>query len=224
VQLEVPGFRRATIAVPETPAEPRAVIVALHGNFDRPEWQCQTWRPVTDARYWIVCPRGIPRRDAPRSLDRWEWGTLAQTKAEILAALGALRQTFHDYVQPTELVLIGFSLGAILGVRLLEDPDLGIGAAVLIEGGYSGVTREGVHAMSRHGLRGVLFACGQSPCRSALRTIRPLFTGEQIFVASVEDLRAGHDYTALAGLIEARFAELEGAPQRLPIQPPLSFR
>jgi len=224
VDLDVPGFRAATIAVPDTPVEPRQVIVALHGNFDRPEWQCRTWRPVTHARYWIVCPRGIPRRDAPRSLDRWEWASLAQTKAEILAALAALRRSFGDYVEPTEIVLVGFSLGAILGVRLLKDADLGIASAVLIEGGYTGITREDVRAMNRLGLRGVLFACGQSSCRNALRGIRPLFEREQIFLATVEDLHAGHDYAALADLIEARFSELEEAPRRSSIQPPLPFR
>jgi len=224
VQLDVPGFRAATVAVPDTRVDRRPVIVALHGNFDRPEWQCQTWRPVTHARYWIACPRGIPRRDAPRSLDRWEWGSLAQTKAEILATLAALRRSFDGYVEPAEIVLIGFSLGAIFGVRLLKDADLGIASAVLIEGGYSGLTREDARAMSRLGLRGVLFACGQSPCRNALRGVRPLFEREQIFVTSVEDLHAGHDYSALASLIEARFTELERAPPRGPIQPPLPFR
>jgi pimeloyl-ACP methyl ester carboxylesterase len=224
VELDVPGFRAATVAVPDAPVSPRAVIVALHGNFDRPEWQCQTWRPVTHGRYWIVCPRGIPRRDAPRSLDRWEWGSLAQTKAEILAALAALRRSFQDYVEPTEIVLIGFSLGAILGGRLLKDADLGIASAVLIEGGYTGFSRQDVRSMSRLGLRGVLFACGQAPCRNALRGVGPLFEREQIFVASVADLHAGHDYGALAGLIEARFHELEEAPRRSSVQPPLPFR
>src|SRR5262245_18804480 len=47
--LEVPGFRPAIVSVPTGAREPRPVWLALHGNFDRPEWQCGVWREVTGA-------------------------------------------------------------------------------------------------------------------------------------------------------------------------------
>ncbi|MEO8321460.1 MAG: hypothetical protein ABI561_24420, partial [Bradyrhizobium sp.] len=76
----------------------------------------------------------------PKSLDRWEWGSVAKTKSELMAALTALRARYPDHAQRGPVVFTGFSLGAILGARLVQDPELNVAAAVLIEGGYQGWT------------------------------------------------------------------------------------
>ncbi|HEY3237631.1 MAG TPA: hypothetical protein VGJ84_23120, partial [Polyangiaceae bacterium] len=111
--LEVPGFRTAVVSVPTGAREPRPVWVALHGNFDRPEWQCGVWREVTGAFPFILCPRGSPRTDAPKSLDRWTYLGVAQTEKELEAGLEALRSRFTGYVSDGTVVFLGFSLGAI---------------------------------------------------------------------------------------------------------------
>src|SRR5688572_24251129 len=49
VELDVPGFRTAVVSVPADTSRARRIVVALHGNFDRPEWQCQVWRRIIAA-------------------------------------------------------------------------------------------------------------------------------------------------------------------------------
>src|SRR5882724_562183 len=95
--LEVPGFRTAFISIPIGATEARPVVLALHGNFDRPEWQCEVWHAAMKGHPFVVCPRGIPRGDAPPSLDRWTYGKGVDVHREIEAALTALRERFGDH-------------------------------------------------------------------------------------------------------------------------------
>src|SRR5688500_18592409 len=37
--LPVPGYGVAVVSMPLGAREPRPVVLALHGNYDRPEWQ-----------------------------------------------------------------------------------------------------------------------------------------------------------------------------------------
>jgi hypothetical protein len=168
VTLPVPSFRDAVVALPLGADTPRLAVLALHGNFDRPEWQCEVWRRITRGEVFVLCPRGVPRRDVPPQLDRWEWSGVTKTKSEIVAALAALRARYPEYVKPGPVVLTGFSLGAILGAGLLQDPELEIAAAVLIEGGYQGWTVAKAKSLKPR-VRRLLFACGQSECRNAYR-------------------------------------------------------
>lgn len=211
IALAVPGFRDAVVAVPlgATSARPLAVVLALHGNFDRPEWQCEVWRRITQGKVFVLCPRGIPRRDVPKNLDRWEWGSVAKTKSEIVAAVAALRAQFPLHVRPGPLVFTGFSLGAILGARLIQDPDLDIGAAVLVEGGYQGWTLAKVKAMKPR-LARLLFACGQTECRNAYRyQLERLFQAAELPSSMVGDIKAGHTYDdPVAALVQAEWPAL----------------
>jgi predicted esterase len=202
VALPVPGFREAVVSVPNDGREPRQLVLALHGNFDRPEWQCEVWRRITRGEQWVLCPRGIPRRDVPKDLDRWEWGSLASTKQELVAAIAALRARYGEHVSPAPAIFTGFSLGAILGARLIQDPELDIGAAVLLEGGYQGWTLGKAKALAPR-VRRVLFGCGQSECRNAYRyQLESLFQRAGIASAVVADVKAGHTYDdPLAALV-----------------------
>ena len=209
VSLPVPGFRDAIVSLPLGATTPRVVVLALHGNFDRPEWQCEVWRRITRADVFVLCPRGTPRSDVPKELDRWEWGSVAKTKSEIVAALGALRARYPDHVKTGPVVFTGFSLGAILGARLLQDPELPIAAAVLIEGGYQGWTLAKAKSLKPR-LRGLLFACGQSECRNAYRyQLAHLFERASLPSSLVEDTKAGHTYDdPLAALIQGAWPTL----------------
>src|SRR5690606_1646561 len=40
VALDVPGFGSANVAVPLGARSPRPLVIALHGDADRPEWPC----------------------------------------------------------------------------------------------------------------------------------------------------------------------------------------
>lgn len=209
VTLPVAGFGDAVVSLPLGATEPRAIALALHGNFDRPEWQCQVWRGITQGGVFVLCPRGVARTDVPRELDRWEWGSLAKTRAEVLAALGALRARYPEHAAPGPIVFTGFSLGAILGARLLEDRELDIGAAVLVEGGYKGWTTAKAEKL-KPTLRRVLFACGQTDCRNAYRyQLGPLLEKAELSGAMVADVKAGHTYDGpVAALIAQEWPAL----------------
>jgi hypothetical protein len=209
--LAVPGFRDAVVSLPLGATSPRPIALALHGNFDRPEWQCEVWRRITRGQVFVLCPRGIPRSDVPKDLDRWEWGSLAKTKSELVAALAALRARYPEHVKSGPVIFTGFSLGAILGARLIQDPELDIGAAVLTEGGYQGWSLAKVKSLKPR-LRRVLFACGQSECRNAYRyQLEGLFQRGELPAGVVADVKAGHTYDdPVAALIAAEWPALLG--------------
>jgi dienelactone hydrolase len=207
--LAVPGFRDAVVSLPLGATSPRPIALALHGNFDRPEWQCEVWRRITRGQVFVLCPRGIPRSDVPKDLDRWEWGSLAKTKAELVAALAALRARYPEHVKSGPVIFTGFSLGAILGARLIQDPELDIGAAVLTEGGYQGWSLAKAKSL-KPGVRRLLFACGQTACRNAYRyQLQSLFEKAEVATTVVADIKAGHTYDdPVAALIAAEWPAL----------------
>lgn len=194
VPLAVAGYGAAVVSVPLGATTPRRLALALHGNFDRPEWQCEVWRRITRGEVFVLCPRGVPRRDVPKELDRWEWGSVAKTKAELLVAIAALRERYGERVAPAPIVFTGFSLGAILGATLIRDPELRVGAAVLVEGGYAGWTASKAKAL-KPSLRYLLIGCGQTDCRNAYRfQLGPLLERASLPASMVADVKAGHTY------------------------------
>lgn len=166
VPLEVPGFEPAVVSVPTGAAAPRPIAVALHGNFDRPEWQCEVWRGVLGTRGFILCPRGIPRRDVPKREDRWEYGSAKAVEAEIEAGVSALKQRFPGHVADGPLLLIGFSLGAIYGAPIALKRPQRFPKLVLVEGGQRalapGVAKKFAAAAGEPAR--LFIACGQANC------------------------------------------------------------
>jgi predicted esterase len=212
VTLKVPGFGDAVVSVPLGATTPRALALALHGNFDRPEWQCDVWRRITRGEVFVLCPRGVPRKDVPKELDRWEWSSQAKTKAELVAAIAALRARYPEHVRSGPIVFTGFSLGAILGAGLIQDPALHVGAAVFVEGGYKGWTPSKAKGLAPR-VRRVLFACGQTDCRNAYRyQLATLFERAGLSSSVVADVKAGHTYDdPLAALVQAEWPTILSA-------------
>jgi len=228
-ELPVPDFGTAVVSVPLGTRTPRPVVIALHGNYDRPEWQCEVWRGITAGSSWVLCPRGVPRADAPKSADRWTYTTAAKLTEEVRAALAALSSRFPLHVDAEAPVFTGFSLGAILGVHLLSAPDglSRVQRAVLIEGGYAGWNKARAETFVTRGGARLLFACGQSACRHASKQTAKLLQkqGLQVEIASGGDL--GHTYDgAVAEAIrerwtwvtegDARFAPSDKPPAEKP--------
>ena len=118
IALQVPGFRDAVVSMPRDTTEARPILVALHGNYDRPEWQCDVWRKITDARPFILLsPRRPPEGSSVRGTLGVRW---ARSRAEeLFAGLDALVDRFTDHVDDGPRIFAGFSLGAILGRRIL---------------------------------------------------------------------------------------------------------
>jgi predicted esterase len=171
IKLPVSGFRDAIVSVPVGATSLRPVLIALHGNFDRPEWQCETWRDITDGYPFILCPRGIPRSDVPAKMDRWEYSSMDKTDRELEAGLTALRNEFAQYIAPGPILFTGFSLGAILGVGILKRHAGQYGPVVFSEGGNENWSLATVRkiapvdsdAGTSAPLR-LLYACGQTDC------------------------------------------------------------
>lgn len=223
--LEVPGFGAAVVSVPLGARAPRPVVIALHGNYDRPEWQCQVWRDVSAGFPWVLCPRGVPRGDAPKSADRWTYTTATKVTQELQAALAALTERFPDYVDAQSPVFTGFSLGAILGVQLLSTVDAlpRVRSAVLTEGGYAGWNKTRAESFVAGGGSRLLFACGQSACRHASKQTAKLLQkhGVQVEIASGGDI--GHTYDGtVAEAIRERWAWATEGDARFPSTPSAS--
>jgi predicted esterase len=194
VHLQVTGFRDAVVSVPTGATGPRPIVLALHGNFDRPEWQCEVWRGVTQARAFVVCPRGIPRPDAPRSLDRWTYGKGPDVRAEVEAVLAAVRSRFENYVASDPVIYTGFSLGAIHGVGIVAGDGKRYPRAVLVEGGHDGWTAARAKAYAAAGGKRVLFACGQRACKSGAAQARKTLEREGVAADVVYGGEVGHTY------------------------------
>lgn len=201
IQLAVSGFRDAVVSVPLGARTPRPILVALHGNFDRPEWQCETWRDITKGYSFVLCPRGIPRRDVPAQSDCWEYGSMDQTDRELEAGLLALRDRFGQYIAAGPVLFTGFSLGAILGVGILKRHPGKYGPIVFSEGGNEGWSMATVKKIVPQTddagtflpLR-LLYACGQTDCLSKSKATGKLIerAGGQVRVVSGGNV--GHMY------------------------------
>jgi hypothetical protein len=192
--LPVPTFRDAVVSVPLGAIGTRPILVALHGNYDRPEWQCEVWRAITRGYPFILCPRGTPRRDAPVSLDRWTYAGLEATRRELEAGLLALGERFPGYVDAGPNIFASFSLGAILGVGILKRDPARYPRAILTEGGHSGWTRDGAEQYARASGARLLFACGQASCKGAAAGPQRLLKRKGVEARIVFGGEIGHAY------------------------------
>jgi hypothetical protein len=143
---------------------------------------------------FVLCPRGVPRRDAPASLDRWTYGKPADVRREIEAALAALRVRFGDYIAPGPILYVGFSLGAILGVGIVSDDASRFPRVVLIEGGHDNWSQARAKAFATAGGKRVLFACGQRACQNETKSPEKLLGRLGIETKSVYGGEVGHTY------------------------------
>jgi pimeloyl-ACP methyl ester carboxylesterase len=217
--LDVPGFRAAVVSLPLGAREPRPLVVALHGNFDRPEWQCEIWRVATQAASFILCPRGVPRGDVPRSADRWEYGSAKLTERELDAGIAALREKFGGYLAEGPIVYVGFSLGAILGTTIVKQAPARYPRLVLIEGGLGGM--ESIAKFYKeHGGERVLMACGQTGCLQKSRSLAKRLEKLELGARVVDGGNIGHTYDgAIADGIAREWPWLvEGLPSWASVQ------
>jgi predicted esterase len=193
--LEVSGFHPAIHIRPWAGEEgvPRPVVVVLHGNFDRPEWECDAWDRIVAGRAWLLCPRGKPRADAP-GLDRWTYSSAKGMSAEIDAGLHALRGRYGAAIADDAPIYAGFSLGAILGNRLLTAEPGRFPRAFLVEGGAGFWNAARARAFVSGGGVAVYFGCGGAGCaRSAAAAAKALNgAGARSEVITVKGL--GHNY------------------------------
>ena len=215
VALEVPGFSPAIVALPLGASSRKPVVVALHGNFDRPDWQCSVWAPIVAARAFVLCPRGAARRDVPKSWDRWEYHSGKAVQAELDAGIAALHARFGEYVDDGPLLFIGFSLGAIYGVPLVQKFPERFPRAVIIEGGLGAWSAATAKRYVKGGGQRLLIACGQLDCMARIKTLVPALERAGLPTRGGGSPRAGHTYDGpVADVVAQNFQWLvEGDPR-----------
>lgn len=195
VNLAVPGYGDAVLAVPLGATTPRPVVLVGHGNYDRPEWECRTWRYATGGRAFVLCPRGLLRDDVrPADVPRYTYRGESALAAEANAALAALRARYPDHVAAGPVAYVGFSLGAILGPSVVPRIDGGVSHAAMVEGGYDGWTRSRGRAFRAHGGTRILFVSGQSANAALARRAIARLAGTGVETLTLNAPAAGHSY------------------------------
>jgi hypothetical protein len=90
----------------------------------------------------------------------FQYTSAAALSREIDDDLRALKARYPGYVDDGAMLYTGFSLGAILGVRVIASDPARFPRAVLIEGGEDKWTPDLAAKFVRGGGQRVLFACG----------------------------------------------------------------
>jgi pimeloyl-ACP methyl ester carboxylesterase len=195
VDLPIEGYPAAVVSLPRGATQRRPVLVATHGNFDRPEWQCMVWREIVGDRAFVLCPRGFARRDSPRGDDaRFSYQTNRTLEGEARAGLAALHARFPDHADVDQPLYAGFSLGAIMGVSIASRAPAEYPRLVLVEGGHDTWTPAAVAAFAKGGGRRVLFVCSQTSCERAAMVAERLLTAAGVAARVVRGPDVGHRY------------------------------
>lgn len=214
--LPVERHLDAVVSLPVGADGPRPVVVATHGNYDRPEWQCQVWREIVRDRGFVLCPRGRLRADSPSPDDpRYTYLSNQHLEAEVDLALAALRDRYGPFVAGEDAVWAGFSLGAIMGVAIAGRRPGTFPRSVLVEGGYDKWSSVSARAFQRGGGERVLFACGQPSCTTTAKQAVKLLETAGAMGRVVESPNTGHNYDGpMAAQVAAGFEwVVEGDPR-----------
>ncbi|MBK6694795.1 MAG: alpha/beta fold hydrolase [Myxococcales bacterium] len=205
ISLAVPKFAHAFVHVPLGRTTPAPIVVAAHGNYDRPEWQCGEWGHLFGTRAFVLCPRGVARSDSPSKDDvRFTYDNASRFSAEVDAAVLALRERFGALVDPGPMAYVGFSLGALFGVTYALRESSPVARMVLIEGGHSSWSADLAKRFARKGGKRVLFACGQSACTGDAKRAGALLAAANVAVFVAPSTGEGHTY---GGLVAAQVAQ-----------------
>jgi hypothetical protein len=160
IELEVPGFGQAALAVPLGATEPRPIVIALHGAADRPEWACGAWRGIAGPAPFVLCPRGLPRADFTAPDLRYTFGTAPATASELRAGLTALKSKFGSYVAPGSVVFAGFEIGADRAAEIAQQEPTFFARLALVNAASTTWPSSLSALFGREGGERVLFACG----------------------------------------------------------------
>jgi pimeloyl-ACP methyl ester carboxylesterase len=214
-RLPIKGFRAAEVVAPSAAAGARPVVVALHGNFDRPEWNCEVLPALVQGRAWILCIRGIPRRDTPKSWDRWTYPARSRVLREVDAALAALKARYTDRVDTSTPLLTGISLGAIYAARFAVATPRRFPRLYLVEGAHKVWTYKAMRRFAKRGGQAVVFGCGRKGCGAQSRRICRGLTGLGAACSEVTVPGLGHTYTEpLPTRARPLFLQMMAADQR----------
>jgi pimeloyl-ACP methyl ester carboxylesterase len=116
-------------------------------------------------------------------------------RAEIEAGVAALRARHPGRVADGPLLIIGFSLGAIIGARLAVETPARLPRLVLVEGAHDVLAPENVRRFARGGGKGVVFGCGSRGCGARARRLCGALQRAGLICAEATAPDLGHTYT-----------------------------
>ena len=158
VDLNVPGFGQAKVALPVGARGPRPIVIALHGVADRPEWACGALRGIAGPAPFVLCPRGVQRADLPATDARYSFGSADDTARELRAALTELKREYSAYIAPGPVIFAGFERGADLAVAIARQEPVFFSRLLLIEASTGTWPPSHAAIFARQGGARVLFA------------------------------------------------------------------
>ena len=160
MSVEVPDHAPALLAVPLGAKSPRPLLIALHGDNDRPEWTCGSYRHIAP-RAFILCPTGIARAD------RFTLRDTPTTRGELRALLPAIKARFGPHLAKGSVVLAGIGPSVQQAIQIaLEEPAF-FSRLVLVDGALDELTRGRVQRFATAGGKAVLAVCTPaSGCRA----------------------------------------------------------
>jgi predicted esterase len=186
------GFGDAVVWLPLGTTTQRPLIIATHGNYDRPEWVCERWSYIVPDAF-IVCPRGMPRSTDSGHTQRYHHRSRRYLDEELDALLPMVEARFGERIAPGPVLYTGFSQGAIFGQRFVVREPARFAYAVLASGGDEW-SQSDAEAFAAGGGRAVLFVCGQAECarnsERAAQRLRELGVRADL----VHHSGAGHTY------------------------------
>jgi hypothetical protein len=165
VELELPGFLPTKVAVPLGAVQPSAIVIALHGAADRPEWTCGELRGIAGPAPFIVCPSGVRRSDFAANDPRYTFGSAADTERELRASLLALKQRFASYLKSDVVTLAGFELGAQHAAAVAQLEPGFFERVLLIDPPAGAWSHTQASLFAPRGGKRVLFVCHGAACR-----------------------------------------------------------
>lgn len=194
--LVVPGFHPASHVGPDGDmSRSWPVTVVLHGNYDRPEWQCDTWKAAAGFYGWVLCPRGQPTPWALKREDRWHYQGSKAAQREVEAALNALELRYPSRVTRENMVLAGFSLGAILAPGMISEGKGMYTFLFLIEGAVDRMDSVHLRTLQKNGIRGIGFAMSSPRYRKAIPSLLKKTRRLALRAVYVDMRGSGHDYS-----------------------------
>jgi hypothetical protein len=196
MDLPVEGHFAAMAAVPVGVVERRPIAIIAHGMWGGPQWDCPMWRGVLGGYVFVLCPRGIPRPDQPKSLPpsgvAFTHASLEALDGEIDASFDALRAHYGAWMDEEAPLFVGCSLGAFYGAMLGIRGPRRFPRLMLIEGGHDPWTLESAGRFRDGGGDRVLFVCGQHDCLRAANDKALVLHAAGVPVKVTAALGSGH--------------------------------
>lgn len=157
--LNVEGFGAASVALPLGATSARPVVVVLHGQGDRAEWQCGSFRGVLGGHVFVLCPAGQARGDGLSG-----WGGFDETAAELRAGLAALKARYGAHVAKGSIALVGYGESASIAADLARQEPSFFGRVALVNGDPAAFSPSASKIFAERGGKRVLFFCTTKDC------------------------------------------------------------